>query len=121
MPMIKGDKYMKLLKIESNQGHFLDENSKFVPIHKITKEDLLRLVDLTLDKEVEFDEFDDETIKNPAHQILYKSIYEKLRGLKDRKEEFIDKSARLYLTEYEKYREEPSQQGGEGDAVTRES
>jgi hypothetical protein len=117
--MIIGDEDMKLLKIKNDHGHFLDDKDEFTPIDKITKEDLLRLVDLTLAEEVEFDEYDHDAIKNPAHQILYKSIYEKLRGLKDRKEEFTDESERQYLQEYEKYREEPSQQGAEGDAVTR--
>jgi len=101
---------MKLLKTEDNQGHFLDEDDSFTPIDKITKEDLLRLAELTLTEEVEFDEYDGEAIKNQAHQILYQSIYEKLRGLRNRKQEFTDESERLYLQEYEKYREEPSQQ-----------
>lgn len=110
---------MKLLKIEDNQGHFLGDDSTFSPVDRITKEDLLRLVDLTLTEEVEFDDYDSEAIKNQAHQILYKSIYGKLRDLRDRKQEFTDESERLYLQEYEKYREEPSQQGAEGDAVSR--
>ncbi len=104
---------MKLLKIENNHGHYLDDQNWFTPIDKITKEDLLRLVDLTLSEEVEFDEYDNEVIKNQAHQILYRSIYEKLRSLTDRKQEFTDESERLYLQEYEKYREEPSQQPAE--------
>lgn len=110
---------MKLLKIEDDQGHFLDDKNEFTPVDKITKEDLLRLVDLTLAEEAQFDDYDHEAIRNPAHQILYKSIYEKLRGLKDRKEEFTDESERLYLKEYEKYREEPSQQVAEDDAESR--
>ncbi len=112
---------MKLLKIESNHGYFLNKESNFVTIDKITKEDILRLVGLTLTEEVKFDEYDHETVKNQAHQILYKNIYEKLMDLRDRKEEFTDESARLYLEAYEKYREELSQQGAEANSVTRES
>ncbi len=96
---------MKLLKIENNQGHFLGEDDAFNPVDRITKKDLLRLVDLTLTEEVEFDDYDSEAIKNQAHQILYRSIYEKLCGLRDRKKEFTDESERIYLPEYEKYRE----------------
>lgn len=110
---------MKLLKIEDSQGHFLSEDRTFIPVDRITKEDLLRLVDLALTEEVEFDDYDNEVIRNQAHQILYKSIFEKLRGLRDRKQAFTDESERLYLQEYQKYREEPSQQGAEGDAVNR--
>lgn len=105
---------MKLLKIEDSQGHFFGDANAFVPIDRITKEDLLTLVKLTLTGEVEFDDYDSEAIKNQAHQILYRSIYEKLRVLRDRRKEFKDESERLYLQEYEKYREEPSQQGAEG-------
>ena len=73
---------------------------------KITKEDLLRLVNLTLQEDVEFDEYDDSIPKNQAHQIIYKSIFEKLRDLRDLKNEFVDESERLYLKEYEKYQED---------------
>ncbi|MCK5556549.1 MAG: hypothetical protein KAI76_09945 [Alphaproteobacteria bacterium] len=106
---------MKILKIEDNHGHFLGDDNAFSPVDRITKEDLLRLVNLTLTEEVEFDDYDSEDIKNQAHQILYKSIYEKLRGLRDRKQKFTDESERLYLQEYDKYREEPSQHGGAQD------
>ena len=110
---------MKLLKIDDSHGHFLGGDGTFTPLDRITKEDLLRLVDLTLAKEVEFDDYDSEAIKNQAHQILYRCICEKLRGLRDRKEAFTDESERLYLKDYERYREGPSQQGYEGDAATR--
>ena len=109
---------MKLLKIEDNLAHFLSTDGDFISIDRITKEDLLRLVNLTLTEQADFDDYDSDAIKNPAHQILYRSIFEKLRGLSDRKEEFMDESERLYLQEYEKYRREPSQQGTEGDAET---
>lgn len=118
--MKKEDEDMKLLKIEDNHGHFLDDKNEFRPVDKITKEDLLRLVDQTLaEEEVEFDEYDAEAIKNQAHQILYRNIYDKLSGLLDRKDEFTDDSKRLYLTEYEKYREDPSQQDAEGDGISK--
>src|SRR3989339_789901 len=108
-PTIPGDKDMKLLKIEGNFGYYRDDQGEFAPVDKITKEDLLRLVNLTLDDEVEFDEYKDEDIKNHAHQIVYKSIFDKLRGLRERRQEFKDESERLYLKEYERYRDESSQ------------
>ena len=101
---------MKLLKIEGNAGYYLNDQGDFAPIDKITKQDLLRLVSLTLTEEVEVDEFDAEAIKNQAHQIIYKSVSEKLGGLRERRQEFTDESERLYLQEYEKYRDRPSQQ-----------
>lgn len=103
---------MKLLKIENNKGYYFVSQDKFDTVDKITKDDILRLVSLTLDmnQEVEFDEYDLDNLKNKAHQIIYKSIVEKLQELKKRRKEYTDETERLYLTEYEKYREEPSQQ-----------
>ena len=101
---------MKLLSIKNNLGHYLGESGQPIPVDKITKEELLRLVNLTLTEDVEFDEYDESAIKNQAHQIVYKSVFEKLRGLKNRKQEFTDESERLFLKEYEKYRDDSSQQ-----------
>ena len=97
---------MKLLKIDSNQGYFLGASGEYKPIDKIGKEELLQLVTWTLDeKEAEFDAYDENAIKNPAHQIVYKSVVQKLQDLRGRKQEFIDESERLFLKEYEKYRD----------------
>ena len=96
---------MKLLKISENLGQFLTANGDYSSIEKINKDDLLRLVDCTLGEgEVELDPYDDQTIKNQAHQVIYKSIFQKLSDLGKRKQEFVDESARLFLEEYEKYR-----------------
>lgn len=108
MHMMKGGKDMKLLKIKNNLGHYLNESGNYDPVDKITKDQLLRLVNLTLANDVEFDKYDDEQIQNQAHQIVYRSIYKKLLGLRERKQEFIDESERLYLQDYEKYRNELS-------------
>jgi hypothetical protein len=104
---------MKLLKIETNQGLFMAEDGKYIPIDKITKEQLLRMVNLTLSEEVEFDEYDVEKIPNLAHQIIYKSVHDKLSELRERKSEFIDQSERLFLKDYERYKQGVSQQTSE--------
>ena len=97
---------MKLLKISENAGHYLAANGDYAPIDKIGKDDLLRLVDRTLhEKEVEFDPYDDQLIKNQAHQVIYRSVFQKLTDLRKRRQEFVDESARLFLDEYERYRE----------------
>ena len=108
MHMTAGGKDMKLLSIKDSEGFYLGESGQYTPVDKITKEDLLRLVNLTLQEDVEFDEYDDNILKNQAHQIVYKSVFEKLRDLKDRKKEFVDESERLYLKEYEKYQGDSS-------------
>lgn len=101
---------MKLLKIEGNCGHFLLANGEFESLDKLTKEDLLRLVDLTLSEEVVFDNAEDAPLANHAHQIIYKSVYEKLSELASRREEFTDESERLYLDEYDRYRADISRE-----------
>ena len=100
---------MKLLKIENNCGYFLAENGSYDPIDKTSKEDLLGLVNATLAKdEVLFDEYDEELVKNHAHQVIYKSVVRKLSSLKERGQEFTDEAARLYLEDYERYKAEPT-------------
>ena len=94
---------MKLLKTDSNQGFYLADNGDYRAIDEITKEDLLRLMRIVLNDDVEFDEFDEDVIKNQAHQVVYKSIYRNLLSLRDRKQEFVDESERLYLEDYKRY------------------
>jgi hypothetical protein len=96
---------MKLLKIEDGCGHYWNKSGQFDPIDRVTKEDLLELVNWTLGEEqVDIDPYDEDNIKNQAHQIIYRSIAQKLSGLLERKQEFVDQSKRLYLDDYEKYR-----------------
>jgi hypothetical protein len=97
---------MKLLRIHENAGQFLKADGTYETIDKIDKDDLLRLVDKTLDaEEFEVDAYDEQAVKNQAHQVIYKSIAQKLVDLRKRREGFIDEAARLYLVEYERYRE----------------
>jgi hypothetical protein len=97
---------MKLLRINENAGQFLRGDGGYESIDKIGKDDLLKLVAHTLeDDEFEADAYDDQAIKNQAHQVIYRSICQKLTDLRKRRQEFIDESARIFLDEYEKYRE----------------
>jgi hypothetical protein len=96
---------MKLLRISQTGGEFRNEAGDFVPIDKIGKEGLLRLVDWSLHEETaSFDEYDENHLKNQAHQLIYKSVVQKLVALRKRRKSFLDESARLYLEDYEKYR-----------------
>lgn len=100
---------MKLLMIENNCGHFRLESGDYNSVDRISKDDLLRLVNVTLSEEdVEFDAYDENMIQNHAHQLIYKSVIRKLQSLRERKQEFVDESARLYLEEYEKYKAAPA-------------
>ena len=65
---------MKLLKISDNIGQFLTANGDYNLIDKIGKDDLLRLVDRTLDEdEVELDAYDDQAIKNQGKRVAKSS------------------------------------------------
>jgi hypothetical protein len=95
--------------IENNCGHFRAESGAYETIDKISKDDLLRLVNFTLSEgEVDFDEYDENLVKNHAHQVIYKSIVRKLISLRERRQEFSDEAARLYLEDYERYKAEPA-------------
>jgi hypothetical protein len=82
----------------------------------MTKESLLYLVDLSLEhgSGCELDEYDQESLPNQAHQIIYKNVYDKIAQLAARKDEFLDRSERLYLDEYERYKSD-GPQGAESD------
>jgi hypothetical protein len=96
---------MKLLKISESAGHFLNATGGYTTIDQIRKEDLLRLANLTLHEDAaEYDQYDEELVKNQAHQVIYKSVCLKLVQLRARKKEFLDESARLFLEDYERYR-----------------
>lgn len=95
---------MKVLKIENNQGHFLTEENKYETVDKIDKGILLRLVNSALEDDFEIDVYNEKSLKNQAHQIIYKSISEKLNDLHDKRNQFRDESDRLFLDEYEKYK-----------------
>lgn len=100
----KEGKDMKVLKVEDNQGFYTTTGDVYHAVDKINKDDLLKLVELTLEGDVEIDEYSEEGIKNQAHQIIYKNICEKLLDLHNRRDEFKDESERLFLQENEKYK-----------------
>lgn len=102
--MTRERKDMKLLKTEGGCGCFLKEDAEYESLDKLSKEELLRLVNLTLEHEdVEFDDYDEEIVRNQAHRIIYKSVHEKLTELAERRREFSDEADRLFKDAYEKY------------------
>lgn len=94
---------MKILKIEDNKGFFSLNGEQWTPIDEIDKENLMKLVNLVSKSSVEMDEYNEANIGNQAHQIIYKSIHEKLIILQGNKDKFKDESDRLYLEAIEKY------------------
>ncbi len=103
--MRKGVDIMKILKIEKKLGYYSVDGITYETIDKINKEILLELVNLALENEIYIDQYNEELLKNQAHQIIYKNISEKIEDLNQRKDDFKDQSERLFLTEYEKYKQ----------------
>lgn len=95
---------MKFLKIEDNKGFFSLDGKDWHSIDEINKKHLLKLMDICLDNEFEMDIFDENILRNQAHQIIYKNIYEKFNDLAQKKSRFKDESEALYKTAIEKYR-----------------
>lgn len=107
LTMKEGATCMKYLKIESDKVYFLDTESNWQEIDILDKNSLLYLLDKAIeDDEFEMDEFDESNISHKAHQIIYKSIYEKFTGLLDEKTRFKDESRLLYRDAFEKYTSE---------------
>ena len=101
---------MKLLKVENERAYFLAADGDFQTIDRIVKEDLLRLVNLTLSETaLEFDEFDERSLPQKAHFLIYKSVVQKLKDLQNRKDEYRDQTDRLFIDAYQRYK------GAEGE------
>lgn len=90
---------MKYLIIDNSRAFFTVDKSASVlkPIDQITKEDLMKLLDLCVTEEFEMDPYDPQKLKNAAHQIIYKNIYQKLDNLITQRERFEDEKTALYF------------------------
>lgn len=99
-------KAMKYLKIEDNKGYFLqqkDSTTEWVEIDRISKENLLFLLNSAISEDFEMDVYDETTLANKAHQIIYKNIFEKFTNLVAMKSKFKDESESYYKEAIEKY------------------
>jgi hypothetical protein len=97
---------MKYLKIENNQAFFLKEKTQpenWTEIDKIEKEDLMKLLDFATEDDFEMDNYAEDILANKAHQIIYKSIFEKLNIFITNKGRFKDQTENIYKEALEKY------------------
>ena len=99
---------MKYLAIKESQAYYTVDASvqPNKPIDKITKEDLMKLMELSLTNDFEMDSFDKNTLQNAAHVIIYKNIHQKLQTLKMQKNKFVDEKAAMYRNAIEAYKVE---------------
>lgn len=102
--MMKGEEIMKCLKIENGKGYFRNDEDDYQEIDKISKEDILYLLNIaTSDDEFEMDACDDVNLKNEAHKIIYRSLHQKFSELLNNKTRFKDECSGLFQTAIEKY------------------
>ena len=97
-------KLMKYLKIENNKGHFLTSSNEWSDIDKISKEDLMYLLNKAVNEDFEMDEYVEENIGHKAHQIVYKSVHEKFSELIGNKNIFKDECDSMFKNAIEKYK-----------------
>ncbi|HPL15947.1 MAG TPA: hypothetical protein PL180_04565 [Spirochaetota bacterium] len=94
---------MKILKIDNGKGFYSLDETTWKQIDEIDKNDLMALLNIVLKEDARMDAYSSDAIANQAHQIIYKSIYEKLHTLLNNKSKFKDESDRLYLEAIQKY------------------
>lgn len=96
---------MKYLKIENNKGFYrLDTNQDvWTDLDQINKDHLLDLLKFASTREFEIDEYKDELLQNPAHNIIYKNIYGKFSDFLKNKTRFHDSAESSYKQAIEKY------------------
>jgi hypothetical protein len=97
---------MIYLKIKDNKGFYrIDETSEdWVELDQIGKEHLLKLLELATDKDFEMEEYKDELLQNPAHNIIYKNIYGKFTEFLNNKTRFKDSVDTMYKSAIDKYK-----------------
>lgn len=97
---------MKYLKIDNNKGFYLNKDSEPTEIDKITKEDLMYLLEKAVGEDFEMDLYEEEKISHKAHQIIYKNISEKFSELINDKEKFTDECNNQYKSAINTYQGE---------------
>jgi hypothetical protein len=97
---------MKYLKIENNKGYYrLDKAvDNWTELEQINKEHLLTLLNFASVEDFEMDEYRDELLQNPAHNIIYKNIYGKFKDFLSNKTRFKDSVEAIYKPTIEKYK-----------------
>jgi len=100
---------MKYLKIENEKGLYSLDGSEWLFIDRISKDDLLSLLDTALTSEFDMDVYDESKIGNQAHQIIYQNIFRKFEDILKNKKKFKDQSEMMYKKAIEKYSQELEQ------------
>ena len=99
----KEKEFMKHLKIEDQKGYFTRGES-WIVISEMTKDDLLNLAHAAVEEaDFEMDVYDETSLPNPAHKIIYQKISGQLQELHNRKDAFQEEIRNIYKDAYNKY------------------
>ncbi len=104
---------MKYLYINNGKGFYsttgLEKDKQ--DISNISKDDILIILNKCLeeDKEFSMDEYNEDTLHNAAHKIIYRNIFQKLDELRKKQNRFIDDKSNLYKAAIDKYQNELEQ------------
>jgi hypothetical protein len=97
---------MKCLKIIEGKGEFSVDGVNYLPLDQIEKDKLMVMLDIALDpdQELEMDEYDADLVTNPAHKVIYSSLYDKFTAVKANKDHFTSEINDLYQEAFNKYK-----------------
>lgn len=96
---------MKYLIIKDNKGFYTLDGEHEKPLDKITKEDLLSLLNAIIEKkDFEMDIITSSNLQNPAHQVIYKNLYQKFDEISKGRIAFNDEKTNLYKEALNKYK-----------------
>lgn len=96
---------MKILRINNKKGEYSVNGVDYKPIDIISKEDILKMIDLLTTEDCELDELtDDKMLPNQAHLIIYKNLFQKFNELLNSKSYFYDLREKTYLDAINKYK-----------------
>lgn len=93
---------MKYLQISGGKGFFRKEQA-MVELDRLTKLDMLALIESADLDGFEMDDYDADLLQNRAHRIIYENLFNKLSEFRAELNSFRDKAERLYLEAVNQY------------------
>lgn len=82
----------------------------WIELDQISKDDLLKLLGIATEKDFEMNDYDNDLLQNPAHNIIYKNIHGKFTELLNNKTRFIDSVNSMYKSAIDKYKKDITQE-----------
>lgn len=94
---------MKHLKIENQKAYFT-RGETWIVVTDMTREDLLNLAHAAVEEDdFEIDAYEEVSLPNPAHKIIYKQINGQLTDLHNRRAAFQEEVRNIYKDAYNMY------------------